>query len=201
MSGRCDYAGNAGYFQGSVIEFNPPGAPDDQYLGVPPTPAGMAAPGLGMRPECDERGDPNRGTTPGRKGVVVWSGRGAKLAVQQISDGSSNTIMVAEKAIAAGNYGSEGGDNEEWNNSGWDEDCIRWHFLPTGDNDKAKTPQFKPGTTSTLPWRRNFGSAHSGGLNAVLADGSVRFFRFNVSAETWMRLCVSDDGVAFNPDN
>jgi prepilin-type processing-associated H-X9-DG protein len=47
-------------------------------------------------------------------------------------------------------------------------------------------------------WRRYFGSAHSGGLNAVFADGSVRFIRFNVNPLVFMRACVADDGVAFD---
>jgi prepilin-type processing-associated H-X9-DG protein len=43
-------------------------------------------------------------------------------------------------------------------------------------------------------WRRYFGSNHSGGLNAVFGDGSVRFIRFNIDPVTYMRLCGVDDG-------
>jgi prepilin-type processing-associated H-X9-DG protein len=144
----------------------------------------------------------NLGNTPGRKGVVVWSGRGAKMTLQGLSDGTSNVVMVAEKSIPATRQGNDGGDNERWNNSGWDEDNIRWHFPPTADADVVRTPPTfdywnNPASTSTA-WRRNFGSAHTGGLNAVFADGSVRFVRFNVNPETWMRVIVSDDGAPTN---
>ena len=84
-----------------------------------------------------------------------------------------------------------------WNNSGWDEDNIRWHFPPTADSDRARTPAFFPPTdpnaTATL-WRRNFGSAHTGGINAVFGDGSVHWVSFSVDRETFMRICVIDDG-------
>ena len=103
--------------------------------------------------------------------------------------------MVAEKSIAASRYGSDGGDNENWHNSGWDEDNIRWHFAPSHDTDIAKTPPLFPPPSGTANlWRRNFGSAHSAGLNAVFGDGSVRFISFNVDPVAFMRVCVIDDG-------
>jgi prepilin-type N-terminal cleavage/methylation domain-containing protein/prepilin-type processing-associated H-X9-DG protein len=198
QTGRLDYAGNAGYFQGSRIEFFGGGAPDDLWIGVPPNPPGIAAPGIGMRPEADERSTLNLGNWPGRGGFIVNPVRGAKRKHADVIDGLSNVIMVAEKAIAVGNEGTEGGDNENWHNSGWDEDNIRWHFAPSHDADRAKTPRFFPPTdpnaTSTL-WRRNFGSRHTGGLNAVFGDGSVKFIRFEINPETFMRLCVIDDGI------
>jgi prepilin-type N-terminal cleavage/methylation domain-containing protein len=202
QTGRLDYAGCAGFFQGSRIEYNPPAAPDDLWIGVPPNPPGILAPGIGMRPEGDERATPNLGNTGGRGGFIVNPVRGAKRAHGSVLDGTSNVIMVAEKSIASSRIGFEGGDNENWHNSGWDEDCIRWHFAPSRDADTVKTPAcFPPGTTDCIGgtasdiWRRNFGSNHSAGLNAVFGDGSVRFISFEVSPETFMRLCVVDDGA------
>ena len=189
LTGRLDYAGCAGFFQGSRIEYNPPGAPDDMWIGVPPPP-------VGLRPEADERSTPNLGNTAGRRGMIVNPVRGAKRRISDFTDGTSSSIAVAEKAIATLN--GEGGDNENWHNSGWDEDNIRWHFAPSHDNDLAKTPKFFPPTdpnaTNSL-WRRNFGSRHTGGLNAVFADGSVRFIRFDVDPVAFMRACVIDDGA------
>jgi prepilin-type processing-associated H-X9-DG protein len=43
-------------------------------------------------------------------------------------------------------------------------------------------------------WRRYFGSAHPGGLNAVMGDGSVKFASFSVDARVWMLYNVIDDG-------
>jgi prepilin-type N-terminal cleavage/methylation domain-containing protein/prepilin-type processing-associated H-X9-DG protein len=192
-SGRLDYAGCAGIFQGSRIEYFGGGAPQNSmYLGVPPAP-------VGFTPEADERSTPNLGNTPQRRGYVVNPVRGAKRRVADVTDGASNSIMVAEKAIAAGGRaGFEGGDNENWHNSGWDEDNIRFHFMPSGDADIVNTPPcFPPGTltcTGSSIWRRNFGSAHSGGFNAVFGDGSVKFIRFSIEPVTMMSLAAIDDG-------
>jgi prepilin-type N-terminal cleavage/methylation domain-containing protein len=202
-TGRLDYAGCAGFFQGSRIEYNPPQGVSDLWLGVPPNPAGIAAPGIGMTPEADERSTPNLGNTGGRRGAIVNAARGAKRRLADFSDGLSNSIFVAEKPIAVGREGAEGGDNENWHNSGWDEDNIRWHFAPSADADKAKTPPFyppsDPNATASL-WRRNFGSRHTGGFSAVFGDGSVKFIKFGVDPEAFMRACVIDDGGTFNHD-
>jgi prepilin-type N-terminal cleavage/methylation domain-containing protein/prepilin-type processing-associated H-X9-DG protein len=184
--GRCDYAGCAGLFQGDVHELTGD---------TPPPP-------LGFGPARNERTPENFGNYPGRKGFIVWPGRGAKRRMADLIDGTSNTIAAAEKAIPAQRYGLDGGDNERWNNNGWDEDCIRWHFRPSNDSDLILTPPTfnywnDPNSTVTA-WRRNFGSAHPSGINAVFGDGSVRHIRYTVDPVLFMRVCVIDDGVPVN---
>jgi len=188
LFGRCDYAGNAGILQGNIHELNPGD--------IPPPPTGFT-------PSANERSTVNFGNFGGRGGFIVWPGRGAKRNIAGITDGTSNSIAAAEKAIPVSRYGLDGGDNERWNNSGWDEDNIRYHFPPKGDTDPTNIPcktwndQFGgPNTTGgcNTVWRRYFGSALTGGLNAVLADGSVRFLRFSIDPVTYMRLCGVDDG-------
>jgi prepilin-type N-terminal cleavage/methylation domain-containing protein/prepilin-type processing-associated H-X9-DG protein len=191
LFGRNDYAGNAGIFQGNVHELS----------------GDTPAPPIGFSPAMNERTTQNFGNFGGRGGFIVWPGRGAKRTIASITDGTSNSIAVAEKAIPASRYGADGGDNERWNNSGWDEDNIRYHFSPKGDTDptnipcKTWTDQFggpaPPGGCNTV-WRRYFGSAHTGGLNAVFADGSVRFLRFQIDPVTYMWLCGVDDGQVVN---
>ena len=190
--GRCDYAGNAGIFQGDMHELTGD---------APPPP-------IGFTPARNERTMENFGYFPGRGGFIVWPARGFKRTIAGITDGLSNSIAAAEKAIPVGRYGVDGGDNERWNNNGWDEDSVRWHFPPKHDADptnfkhRAQTgawnaiypPTNDPAFSHVNCWRRYFGSNHTGGLNAVLADGSVRFIRFNVDPVTFMRLCGVDDG-------
>jgi len=177
--GRCDYAGNAGFFQGEIHE---------GFGDIPPPP-------LGLQPRRNERTSQNFGNFPGRKGFIVWPGRGAKRAMADIVDGTSNTIAAAEKHLPPTRHGTDGGDNERWNNSGWDEDNIRWHFPPLADTDPRAIVVNRTGDTV---WRRYFGSSHAGGLNAVFADGSVRFISFTVNPLVFMRVCVADDGQAFD---
>lgn len=172
---RIDYAGCAGFYQGETIE----GTGD------------VPAPPLGLTPSGDERGNVNQGDTPSRRGAIAWSGWGVKRKLRDMTDGTSNCIIFSEKVIPASRYGGDGGDNERWQNSGWDEDCIRWHFPPISDQ---KAPPFRPGTTSSTAWRRMFGSVHVDGLNSAFCDGSVRTHSYNIDANVWRKLCVIDDG-------
>lgn len=187
LLGRCDYAGSAGFYQGEVHE---------NWGDIPAAP-------LGISPRRNERTPENFGNTGGRKGTIVWSAQGAKRRLADFTDGTSSSIAAAEKHLPAIRQGLDGGDNERWNNAGWDECVIRYHFPPKSDFDKSLpatgTPSdFNNGTTNV--WRRYFGSSHSGGLNAVYGDGSVHFAPFNVDPVVWMNLCVIDDGNVVNSD-
>ena len=184
--GRLDYAGCAGFYQGEIHE----------GLGqIPDAP-------LGKMPRRNERTKENFGDFGGHKGIVVWPGKGAKRTALGIPDGSSNTIAVAEKNLPPQVEGSDGGDNERWNNSGWDEDNIRYHFPPLADTDPKALYQGGPdgngGTITGNVWRRYFGSRHTGGMNATFGDGSVRFISFAVDPLVYMYGCVADDGMPFD---
>jgi prepilin-type N-terminal cleavage/methylation domain-containing protein/prepilin-type processing-associated H-X9-DG protein len=194
LFGRCDYAGNAGYYQGEVHE-NFGDIPDQ----VNPTTGPLR---LGLAPRRNERTNENFGDFGGRKGMVVWPALGAKRKIGDAIDGLSNSIMVSEKALPTGRHGSDGGDNERWNNNGWDECSIRYHFPPKSDTDPTNW-KFNNGgvgsnTSGGTVWRRYFGSAHSGGLNSVFGDGSVKFTSFNVNPAVWMYAIVIDDGWVFD---
>lgn len=190
---RNDYAGSAGFYQGEIIEngslsgWNP-------ALWQPQIPA---AP-LGLSPRRNERTPENFGNTPGRKGYITWNAQGAKRRIADVTDGTSNSIMVSEKAIPKGRYGADGGDNERWNNSGWDEDNIRYHFPPMSDFDPKNRPFVDMVASTGTVWRRFFGSAHTVGLNSALGDGSVRFTAYTVDPLVWMQMNVIDDGTVAN---
>jgi prepilin-type processing-associated H-X9-DG protein len=178
---KCDYAGCGGFFQGEMHE---------NWGDIP-------APPLGLSPRRNERTHDNFGNTPGRRGYVIFSGEGARRKTADVSDGTSNTVMAAEKSLPLLVQGLDGGDNEKWNNAGWDEDVIRWHFPPMSDQDKrvrVRGTVSNPNGTDTV-WRRYFGSSHPSGLNAAMGDGSVKFASFNIDAFVWMQACVADDGV------
>lgn len=173
--------------------------------------AGERTVGLGFR---------NGGTNSGRRGVVRQTdSQGWKLMIEQIKDGSSNTLMIAEKALHPTAHGAEGGDNERWSNPGWDEDIARFGAIlvptesnlqeglpPIPDNLSARLegstwfpPQTKHGNRFNQ-WHPFFGSAHAAGMNGALADGSVQFLSFTIDAEVFRRLCLTDDGQTFTLD-
>ena len=182
LFGRCDYAGSAGFYQGEVHE---------NWGDIP-------APPIGMSPRRNERTPENFGDTPGRKGYITWSAYGAKRRIADVTDGTSNSIIAAEKCLPPSRQGLDGGDNERWNNAGWDECVLRYHFPPKSDLDPSLIVVGQPGAPTANTWRRYFGSSHTGGLNAVFGDGSVRFIRFSVDPVSFMRAVVIDDGAVFN---
>ena len=193
---KNDYAGCAGMFQGQAYECT--GAYDNPTIYIPPAPNGSG-------PRANERAAINYGDTAGRKGAIVQGVRGTRRLADFV-DGTSNSIVTAEKCLPRARLGADGGDNERWQNSGWDEDNIRWHFVPIPD---SKAPNFLGAACATPPvytdttnnlWRRMFGSSHAGGVNAQFGDGSVHFIKYTVDPSTFRRLCVIDDGEPMSGD-
>ena len=176
--GRVDYASNGGFYHGAI---------NSRVGFIPEPPLGRPAQGTRTRA--------NGGLTRGRQGAIIWWGDGDRRVLADFTDGTSNSIVWSEKALAPTEHGRDGGDNERWNNAGWDECVVRWHFPPQSDR-QTYAPDRDAGEGTN--WNRHFGAAHPGGLNAAFADGSVRFFSFDIDPITWMNLCLIDDGQVIN---
>jgi prepilin-type N-terminal cleavage/methylation domain-containing protein/prepilin-type processing-associated H-X9-DG protein len=147
----------------------------------------------------------------GAKGVVIQTDRD-KTRLELIKDGTSNTIMIGEKALNPLSFGSDGGDNERWSNAGWDEDVIRYGagffnniyygLPPISDNDAPKvvsgvwTEVVDKAGRAWGQWHPFFGSPHPGGTNFCLADGSVRFISQTVDDQIFRRVSLANDGEA-----
>jgi prepilin-type N-terminal cleavage/methylation domain-containing protein/prepilin-type processing-associated H-X9-DG protein len=121
-----------------------------------------------------------------------------------ILDGTSKTFMIAEKYVRNDNY--QGGlrfhsDDRGWSD-GWDADVMRSAcFAPISDADPIGwepavaryfgdgpfTPVFG-GFTNVM----HFGAAHTSGINAVFADGSVRSFGFDIDVDIFNSLASRD---------
>ncbi len=87
------------------------------------------------------------------------------------------------------------GDDRGWSD-GWDFDAMRSTMtVPISDGTDPV-----PNTQPTDPLNYKFGSAHSGGINALFADGSVTFIRFDVDLETFNRLGNRYDGETITQD-
>jgi prepilin-type N-terminal cleavage/methylation domain-containing protein/prepilin-type processing-associated H-X9-DG protein len=111
-----------------------------------------------------------------------------------IIDGTSKTFMIAEKYVRNDNYeGSFGTVNRNSDDRGWadgfDADIMRSSCLaPLNDSDPvgwegALANYYGDNFPSSIGglWNViNFGSAHTAGLNAAFADGSVRTFGFDI---------------------
>jgi prepilin-type processing-associated H-X9-DG protein len=122
---------------------------------------------------------------------ICYSRSTVRLA--EITDGTSNTLMVGEKQLCVQNYrnGLDGGDNEVMY-TGFNTDTTRsTNNRRTGNNNQIRYPPRMDGRDVTV---NVFGSAHAGGFNGLLCDGSVRVISYQISEQNWMRLGNRGDG-------
>ncbi len=124
-----------------------------------------------------------------------------------IRDGLSNTVFFAEVFGTCGNdpQGNLNG-SDVWGSLWADSNSI-WRpgfNLGSGKGGQvgypaAPLPQNQPNyITGCDPTRTQ--SAHSGGLNVCLGDGSVRFVSVGVTAATWAAVNDPRDGAVPGPD-
>jgi prepilin-type N-terminal cleavage/methylation domain-containing protein/prepilin-type processing-associated H-X9-DG protein len=108
-----------------------------------------------------------------------------------VTDGTANTLMVAEKRMNRRFLGQPQDDDNEGYTAGWNEDTVRRttrppapdHDSPAGDGDKV------------------FGSSHPGRMNALFADGSVRPVSYSISRSTFDALGNRGDGLVVSGDD
>lgn len=150
---------------------------------------------------CDYAGNGGRNMAgEGREGMFVrqWkspnTSKPIDLPIEQfrtiadVTDGTTNTIMVGEKQCHPTVLGSSGGDNEPWQNSGWDQDHVRFGEAVPESDDKH------PNSKAATFWSVRFGGSHPGGFTAAMADGSVKFIRYTITPANWMNTCLINDG-------
>ena len=106
-----------------------------------------------------------------------------RISFEQITDGSSNTLVIGEKQLQPSAYQlGDWHDNIGWGD-GWDPDMLRSTIcLMRPDSDE---------TRADLGY--NFGSAHTGVMNAGFADASIRPLRYDIDRELFNRLAHRAD--------
>src|SRR4029079_8915414 len=110
------------------------------------------------------------------------------VRLSEVTDGTSNTLMVGEKLMGYPFYlnGLEGGDNENLY-CGWDNDPTRTtNSRTTGNNNQIRFP---PRMDTREDRILCFGSAHPAGFTAVVCDASVRVFTYNIDVANDRRRC------------
>ncbi|MDB5336146.1 MAG: hypothetical protein JWN70_1765 [Planctomycetaceae bacterium] len=132
-------------------------------------------------------------------------------SIRDITDGSSNTIVVAEQsgltnnadnsANALGAWFSIGNPPAAWTAGATLPLSAGGFVYPGGITTVRYSPNaFKTSgaagpASSQYSFNTTLSSQHVGGVHAVLADGSVRFISDNVNFNTLGQLCVVDDGA------
>jgi len=112
-------------------------------------------------------------------------GSSSPIILANVKDGTSVTIMIAEKRLIPTQYlGGAWHDDRGWTD-GWDPDIMRLTSAPLGPDARAEMDQ-NSGTVGDIGY--HFGSAHATGLNACFADGSVKFIPYIINRVTFSRM-------------
>ena len=123
------------------------------------------------------------------------------VEVNQITDGTSKTLLAAEKYMFVEHYASDNvqRDGCSDNNSlyqGYDWDVVRWANAKPGLG-RDYTPQ--PDTFRDINCVVRFGGPHSGIFNSVLCDGSVQALSYDMELTEFELLARrNDDGQSKN---
>jgi prepilin-type N-terminal cleavage/methylation domain-containing protein/prepilin-type processing-associated H-X9-DG protein len=132
------------------------------------------------------------------RGIFGYIGNTRGLTMMQITDGTSNTLMVGERPPSSDLFWG-------WWRLGADHDIIAWaidngyHAYPSGTNTSGATytcPNpafFSPGRQGDNCSFNHFWSYHTGGANFCMGDGTVRFFPYS-SATTALTAASTFNG-------
>jgi len=136
--------------------------------------------------------------------------RDSKTRITDAKDGSSNTLLASEGIIRGNTSGAVWGElGGFWGGAPHGSYAFSTFATPnTKTPDRVYTckaatypgaPNNAPcesGNTLALTGRWNFArSYHTGGVNAVMGDGSVRFIRDSVDLTTYQAMGTKSDGL------
>jgi prepilin-type N-terminal cleavage/methylation domain-containing protein len=107
------------------------------------------------------------------------------LRFADITDGTSNTLLVADKRLPRDSVGQVRPDDNEGYTEGFDDDTIR-------RTNRAPAPDPASGGSGG----KLFGSSHTARFNAVFADGSVHAISYAIDPTLFSYLGNISDGQA-----
>lgn len=124
-------------------------------------------------------------------GQGIFGARNNSVKIRDITDGTSNTIAVGERASKI--IGNNNDSYTHWagvresnvNSSGW-----RGAFEVTG------VTSYPINAAESVYWRYRgwFSSMHQGGAHFLLGDGAIRFISENIDTTTYNDLSTINDG-------
>lgn len=125
--------------------------------------------------------------------------RDQPVKIADITDGTSNTMVAADKWVPTNSYGGDHWADDAGPETGYDPDQAR---------STVNNPSFCQNPTRDFPVPQSdpkwsncgyvFGGAHPAGINAVFADGSVHHIRYEINATIFNLLGHRADGQAFS---
>jgi prepilin-type processing-associated H-X9-DG protein len=124
-----------------------------------------------------------------------------KLKLTDVTDGLTNTVMMAEVLQGSGSdlrgflwWGDASGVSTYAPPNTSTPDQI---YTTVYCNNQPQRNLPCTGTGGAVFYSR---SRHTGGVNVVLGDGSVRFIRNSITPATWQNLGPISDGQVINLD-
>jgi prepilin-type N-terminal cleavage/methylation domain-containing protein/prepilin-type processing-associated H-X9-DG protein len=107
------------------------------------------------------------------------------IRFSQITDGTSKTMMIGEKFLRTDLYnGGSWSDDRGWSD-GWDPDTMRSTCIPPKADSDANPLTAGTGGAEGKADVFFFGSAHTGGFNAAMVDGSVQTFNYDIDPQVF----------------
>jgi hypothetical protein len=116
------------------------------------------------------------------------------LTMLDVSDGTTNTILLAEKYLPVERYTTGGWAMEAWPTGAATPTARRVHRDRTPKYD-ADTSFFTAGCPNCAQMIERMGGPHSSGLVTGMADGSVRNIAYNIDPITYERMGMRNDGL------
>ena len=117
-----------------------------------------------------------------------------------ITDGTSNTIAVAEKNLCQATIGTDCTDGPSYT---WGVDfggSGNWDTTTLTNNHNFAPQADLKGNSGCNQGTHGLGSAHSSGFNALYADGSVKSVQYSISITTLQLLLNINDGYPLPAD-
>jgi len=133
---------------------------------------------------------PNLGTAPFGYTDSQTASSPKKVTLVGISDGTSNTLLMSEVIMAANDTDFD--IRGDFLND--DRPCTQFMTINTPNSGTDVSPYCNGTTYPRNPPCTNSGSAysyksarskHTGGVNVLMGDGSVRFMRDSISSTAW----------------
>ncbi len=120
---------------------------------------------------------------------------GAEISMASVTDGLSNTIMAGETLPAQHDHQTNGGWYH-FNGGGVGASTI----VPINYRSDGNQNWCSPAQTYRGNWNVSWGfkSNHSGGVNFLFGDGSIRFTRQTIDHKVYQLLGCRNDGQAVN---
>jgi prepilin-type processing-associated H-X9-DG protein len=116
--------------------------------------------------------------------------RQVPIRMAEITDGTSNTLMVAEKRLNIMKLGKPNSDDILGYTTGFDAEVVR-------RSDRAPRQDYREDEDESVA---RFGASHPGKFNTVFADGSVRTLTYGIDRAIFAKVGEKSDGETVDLD-